>query len=234
MDIGGSNAANVSIIGDIGVLAGALAPINEDARGSLTIEASNDVDIAFINVLPNVVAQSLAGDPAVRVQLTSADINAVLFDEDGLPLDPPYSVELGASFPGSFYGAEIVVAFSGDATLSQCLLAGLCVPIVADVVADVTAVLVATLTGTVSVEIPPDITGTTGVAGEVTLGEIATAAGGEAVDFFSTGTGGFVVDSSGNVTFSRRAPVPGSTDACGIVISCGESGGTTDGDEDDT
>lgn len=252
----GVETSNISIIGDIGVLAGALAPVNEFASGNLFIGASENVDIAFVNVEPSVVTQNLAGDPAVLVQLTQADINALFVDPDsGLPLDPtpPFNVNLGDFIGGSFYGAAIDVSFGGDATVTVCTLAGLCVPIVEEdnSAGEDTAVLVSVLTGSTPGGGTPagtpggDTTtgvGTTGGGGEGGLGGIAPAAG-ESGDFFSTGDGGFGVDSSGTVTFSELAPKPGKgqgNNACGVVLSCpandgpppGQSGG--DDDDDDT
>ncbi|MCH8990883.1 MAG: hypothetical protein IIA44_03915 [Acidobacteria bacterium] len=84
---------------------------------------------------------------------------------------------------------------------------------------------------------PPAPTGETEGA---ELGDITPAAG-EPVDFFSTGEGGFLVDSAGNVTFSELPPEPGSgpgSNACGVVLSCTATGGDApglggDGDDDD-
>ena len=61
------------------------------------------------------------------------------------------------------------------------------------------------------------------------------------MEFFSTGEGGFLVDSTGNVSFSELPPKPGrglGNNACGVVISCpavGEAppGLSDDGDDDD-
>lgn len=64
--------------------------------------------------------------------------------------------------------------------------------------------------------------GTGAGTGGGTLGDITPAAGG-APDFFSTGVGGFAVDSTGNVTFSELPPQPstgGGSSFCGVAWWC--------------
>ena len=102
-----------------------------------------------------------------------------------------------------------------------------------------TAVLVATLTVTtptgdiIETPAPAAPPGPPPGAEGADLGTIEPAAG-EPTDFFSTGEGGFGVDSTGAVTFSELAPAPSTgagNNACGVVLSCPATGGLPPGQD---